>query len=130
MSISVLIVDDESHIRLALEYNLKHDGLEVYVAKNGSEGIELAKSKKPDLILLDWMMPDKNGMEVLTDLKRNKKTKHIPVFMLTAKGMIGDVDKAYAMGADDYITKPFDAWNLATTLLEKLDKAPAHKSAD
>lgn len=120
--LSILIVDDEPRIRLALEYNLQQDGYEVYTAENGLEGLEKAAEKKPGLILLDWMMPVLDGMEVLRNLKRDKETADIPVFMMTAKSCLGDIDEALAMGADDYITKPFDVWGLSDMLTEKLEK--------
>lgn len=120
--ISVLVVEDEEHIRKILEYNLRLDGFEVYEAEDGRRGLELARQKKLELILLDWMMPEMNGLEVLSELKHDKRTKHIPVFMLTAKGTIGDVDKAFYIGADDYITKPFEPEQLGGTIKKKLEK--------
>ncbi len=106
--ISVLVVDDEEHIRNILEYNLRLEGFEVYLAENGRTALERARQKKPDVILLDWMMPEMDGLEVLSELKRDKTTEHIPVFMLTAKGMSSDVGQALLKGADDYIVKPFE----------------------
>ncbi|MGD2094251.1 MAG: response regulator [Phycisphaerales bacterium] len=120
--IPVLVVEDEEHIRKIIEYNLKLDGFEVALAPNGRIGLDLAYEKKPDLILLDWMMPEMNGLEVLSELKHDKRTERIPVFMLTAKGMLGDIDRAYEVGADDYITKPFDPVNLGKILKKKLEK--------
>ena len=119
--ISVLVVEDEEHIRNILEYNLKLDGFEVCVAEDGRKGLELARQMRPDVILLDWMMPEMNGLEVLSELKKDEQTKHIPVFMLTAKAMIRDVREALSEGADDYITKPFDATELAQTIRSKLE---------
>ena len=120
--ISVLVVEDEEHIRNILEYNLKLDGFEVYLAENGPAGLELAREKKFDVILLDWMMPEMDGLEVLSELKHDKRTARIPVFMLTAKGMVGDIDRAFAVGADDYITKPFDPVLLGNTVKNKLEE--------
>jgi two-component system phosphate regulon response regulator PhoB len=120
--ISILIVDDEPRIRLALEYNLSKDGFEVITAEDGFQGLELAREKRPDLILLDWMMPEMNGIEVLRKLKERKETKNIPVFMCTAKGTVGDVDRGTSAGADYYITKPFDIWQLGHLLKSKLQK--------
>jgi len=120
--IPVLVVEDEEHIRNILEYNLKLDGFEVYLAENGRMGLEHAHQKKLELILLDWMMPEMDGLEVLSELKHDKKTKHIPVFMLTAKGMLGEIDRAFNVGADDYITKPFDPVLLGNTIRKKLEE--------
>ena len=118
--ISVLVVEDEEHIRNILEYNLKLDGFEVCVAEDGRKGLELARQMQHDLILLDWMMPEMNGLEVLSELKKDEQTKHIPVFMLTAKAMLHDVEQALSEGADDYVTKPFDSAKLAQTIRSKL----------
>ena len=126
--IPVLVVEDEEHIRNILEYNLKLDGFDVYQAEDGPKGLELARKKKPDVILLDWMMPEMDGLEVLSELKHNKKTSRIPVFMLTAKGTVGDMDRAFDIGADDYITKPFDPMQLGKTIKKKLEKCRKDKS--
>jgi len=118
----VLVVEDEEHIRLVVEYNLKRDGFEVYSAEDGATGLELARKIIPDVILLDWMLPGMDGLEVLTELKHDKRTEHIPVFMLTAKGMASDIDRAFDMGADDYITKPFDPMLLGEIIKKKLEE--------
>ena len=119
----ILIIEDEEHIRTVLNYNLKLDGFEVYLADNGMRGLEMAREKMPDLILLDWMMPGLNGLQVLSELKQDEITKSIPVFMLTAKSMMTEVGRALYEGADDYITKPFDVVELGQILKEKLEKA-------
>ena len=126
--ITTLIIEDEEHIRRVLEYNLKLDGFEVYLAENGDAGLKLAHEKKPDLILLDWLMPAINGLQVLTELKADSSTKHIQVFMLTGKTMVSDVTQAIEMGADDYITKPFNPTQLGKIVREKLEKCTAEKS--
>lgn len=126
---TVLVVEDEAHIRRVLEYNLKLDGFVVYLAEDGAAGLKLALEKRPDVILLDWLMPLMNGLQVLAELKNDSKTEDIPVFMLTAKGMLSDVTQALDMGADDYITKPFNSTQLGKTICEKLEKcAKAKKS--
>jgi DNA-binding response OmpR family regulator len=126
--ITVLVVEDEAHIRRVLEYNLKLDGFEVYLAEDGATGLKLAREKSPDVILLDWLMPEMNGLQVLKELKNNSNTEHIPIFMLTAKGMLSDVTQAIDMGADDYITKPFNPMQLGKTLREKLEKCAKVKN--
>lgn len=126
--ISVLVVEDEEHIRKVLEYNLKLDGFEVYLAGDGPTGLELAREKKPQVILLDWLMPEIDGLEVLSKLKHDERTEDIPVFMLTAKGMMLDVGRALYEGADDYITKPFDPVELGKIIKKKLEKCTEMKS--
>jgi len=126
--ISVLVIEDEEHVRKVLEYNLKLDGFEVYLAEDGPCGLEAARERRPDVILLDWLMPKIDGLEVLSELKHDEKTKHIPVFMLTAKGMMLDVGRALYEGADDYITKPFDPIQLGETIKQKLEKCAKMKS--
>ena len=121
-SISVLIVDDEEHIRDVLEYNLKLDGFQVHLAADGPGAIELARRLQPDVILLDWMMPDMDGLAVLSELKRDNATRDIPVFMLTAKVTVADIGQALCEGADDYITKPFDPMQLGRMIVRKLRK--------
>ena len=120
--ISVLLVEDEEHIRRVLQYNLQLDGFEVHQADNGARALEIAAELMPDLILLDWMMPGMDGLEVLSKLKQDKKTENIPVFMLTGKGMMADVGRALYEGADDYITKPFEPTQLGKTLRKKMEK--------
>lgn len=127
--ITVLVVEDEAHIRRVLEYNLKLDGFQVYLAEDGATGLKLAREKSPDVILLDWLMPEMNGLQVLTELKNDSNTEHIPIFMLTAKGMLSDVTQAIDMGADDYITKPFNPMQLGKTLREKLEKCAKVKKS-
>jgi len=98
---SVLVIEDESYVRAVLEYNLQMEEFEVYFAEDGLSGVELALQKKPGLILLDWMLPGMDGLEVLAKLKSYEETKDIPVLMLTAKGRMDDVALALGAGADD-----------------------------
>ena len=121
----ILVIEDEEHIRKVLSYNLKLDGFEVYLAENGLVGLEMARDIAPDLILLDWMMPGMDGLQVLSELKHDDDTKTIPVFMLTAKSLMAEVGRALYEGADDYITKPFDVIGLGQILKEKFAKAKA-----
>ncbi|HLB74628.1 MAG TPA: response regulator [Sedimentisphaerales bacterium] len=130
---TVLVVEDEEHIRTVVEYNLRRQGFDVYTAENGLGGLDLARKVRPDVILLDWMMPEMDGLEVLAELKRDRATSKILVLMLTARGMAGDMERALRLGADDYITKPFDPASLGGIIVEKLEKqarqAPAASSA-
>ena len=120
--IPVLVIDDDEIIREALKRSLKLYGFKVYPAEDGLTGLNLAREKRPAFILLDWMMPEMDGLEVLSELKHNKKTEDIPVFMLTDKGMIGDLDQAFEIGADDYITKPSDLALLGKIVKTKWEK--------
>jgi two-component system alkaline phosphatase synthesis response regulator PhoP len=123
--IKILVVEDEERIRAVLKYNLEFDGFEVHLAEDGKAGLQKAREIKPDLILLDWMMPEMDGLQVLSELKHDEATKDITVFMLTAKSMMGEVGRALYEGADDYLTKPFDVVELGQMLKEKLEKARA-----
>ena len=123
--ITVLIIDDEKASRIELKYTLGLHGFDVYLAKNGRKGLAIAREKQPDLILLDWMMPGMSGLEVLSGLKYDERTEHIPVCMLTARGKIGDLELAFELGADDYITKPVDGLKLGKLLKRKLEKYTA-----
>jgi len=120
--ITVLVVEDEEHVRNILEYNLRLDGFGVNLAEDGRKGIELARELKPDVILLDWMLPEMDGLEVLSELKADRETENIPVFMLTAKAMKQDLVKALQQGADDYIAKPFNPAELGQAIRDKLKK--------
>lgn len=119
--ISVLAIEDEEHIRKILEYNLRLDGFDIHLAEDGRSGLEVARRIKPDVILLDWMLPEMTGLEVLSELKCDEKTQGIPVFMLTAKAMSGDLAQALREGADDYITKPFNPGELGQAIKAKLE---------
>lgn len=118
--IPILIVEDEEHIRNILEYDLRLDGFEVYAAKDGPTALKLTCEHQFEVILLDWMMPEMDGLQVLSELKHTKKTEDIPVFMLTAKGTLGDMDRAYAIGADGYFTKPFNSRELGSIIKIKM----------
>jgi two-component system alkaline phosphatase synthesis response regulator PhoP len=120
-SISVLVVEDEEHIRQIIKYNLELEGFTVQIAKDGPTGFEMAHSDpKPTVILLDWMMPGMDGMQVLSALRRDEYTEKIPVIMLTAKRTIGNIEDAYETKADGYITKPFDPTVLGQKIRNKL----------
>lgn len=120
--IPVLVIEDDELIRIELKRTLKLYGFKVYLAKDGPTGLELAQKKKPIFILLDWMMPEMDGLEVLSELKHGKNTEHIPVFMLTGRGMIGDLDLAFEIGVDDYVIKPLDLTELGRIIKAKWEK--------
>ncbi len=118
----ILVVDDEENIRKLVNYNLILDGYDVIMAVDGKEGLEKAIQEKPDLILLDIMMPEMDGLEVCSRLKKNPETRDIPIFMLSAKGQMQDLEDAFDVGADNYITKPFDVDKLSEIIQFKLNK--------
>lgn len=120
---TVLVVDDETDILNLLDYNLKKAGFKVLSAKDGPEAIETAKARKPDLILLDIMLPNMEGTEVLKRLKNFEATRLIPVIMLTAKGEEVDKIIGFELGAEDYITKPFSPRELILRVRAVLKRA-------
>ena len=103
----ILAVDDESDILELISYNLKKDGYEVTCAGDGELAVKLAKSKHPNLIILDLMLPGIDGLEVCTQLKNNPETSEIIILILSAKGTEADIVAGLELGADDYIVKPF-----------------------
>ncbi len=103
----VLIVDDEPDVRELVKFNLTRDGWEVSEAADGLEGLEMVKAERPDLIVLDLMMPEMDGLTMFKKLRESKKTAEIPVLMLTAKKELDDKLEGLALGADDYVAKPF-----------------------
>ncbi len=103
----ILVVDDETSIVQTLTYCLQKEGFRTVVAYDGVKGLELARREGVNLILLDWMLPEMDGLEVCRQLKRDDKTRSIPVVMLTVKSEETDKILGLEMGADDYITKPF-----------------------
>lgn len=106
MKESILIVDDEEDIRAILSYNLKKEGYTVYSAENGNEGIELAVAHKPDLILLDVMMPGMDGIEVCQILRDNPRLENTLICFLTARSEDYSQVAGFESGADDYVSKP------------------------
>ncbi len=118
----ILIVDDEPNILLSLDFLMRKSGYSVLLARNGNEALEHIQQSKPDLILLDIMMPDVDGYEICQKTKSNPDTSHIKIIFLTAKSKESDIAKGLEMGADAYITKPFTNKNLleqVKTILEK-----------
>lgn len=111
MNKKILIVDDEVHIRALLEQSLEDledAGVEIFLAREGEEGLRFAREEKPDLMFLDIMMPKKNGYEVCEEIKRDPELKDIYIIMLTAKGQAADKVRGEDVKANEYITKPFN----------------------
>ncbi len=107
MGQTILVVDDEKDIVTLLEYNLQKAGFETIPALDGPDAIDIARSRRPDLIILDIMLPSMDGMDICKILKGDPDTAHIPIIMLTARGEEVDRILGFELGADDYITKPF-----------------------
>lgn len=104
----ILVVDDELHIRRLVEVNLVREGYEIEQAENGEIALAKVKQNPPDMIILDWMMPGIDGMEVLRQLQADPHYQNIPIIMLTAKAQDADVFKGWASGVSAYLTKPFN----------------------
>ena len=117
----ILLVDDEPDFVETVEFFLSGSDYHVFVAKNGKEALEQVRSQKPDLVLLDAMMPEMDGLEACKRLKNDPTTKPIPIIMLTAKGRKEDVVDAMAAGADSYVVKPFNLSDLVERIEEILN---------
>ncbi len=109
----VLIIDDDRTLLRQISFHLKkYKGFDIVISDNGEDGLLEASRQCPDLIILDWTLPDIQGIDLLTTLKKAQKTKNIPVLMLTGHNKIGDVEDAFARGADAYMYKPFSLQKL------------------
>ncbi|MBE0428902.1 MAG: response regulator [Thermoleophilia bacterium] len=112
----VMIVDDEASLRALVRANLEIDGFEVSEAVDGIEAMKMMRESKPDLVLLDIMMPGKDGIEVLEEMAADSELRNIPIIMLTAKGEQEDLQKGVDLGARGHITKPFDPEQMVRTV--------------
>lgn len=108
----ILIVDDEEHIVELIKFNLEANGYKTITASNGLEALELAKNEKPDLVLLDIMLPGLNGNDVCKEIRKDTEISTMPIIMITAKGEELDRILGLELGADDYVTKPFSVREL------------------
>ena len=120
MKKKILVVDDEKDLVEMLKMRLEGSGYSVITAFDGEAGLELAKKEMPDIILLDLMMPKKDGYEVCGELKKDNKYKKIPILILSAKGQGSDRTAGIAVGADGYVVKPFEGAVLLTKIKELL----------
>ena len=107
MAANIFIVEDEKPIITLLQYNLEKEGYKVNFSETGEEAIQSIKKNVPDLVILDWILPDFSGIEVCKQIKKINKLKNIPVLMLTAKSEEEDKVRGFESGVDDYVTKPF-----------------------
>jgi DNA-binding response OmpR family regulator len=117
----VLVIDDEDDVLLLCRVNLQHAGHEVLEALDGDRGLELARSGRPDIVVLDLMLPSIDGYEVLAALRDDDRTRHLPVLVLTAKAQIEDELRSWRAGAAEFLTKPFPP----QTLVEALERVVA-----
>lgn len=108
----ILVIEDDDSISTVIKYNLQKSGYNVQIVKNGDEGLSAAASFKPDLILLDWMLPNKSGIDICTELRLQEDFTSLPIIMISAKGE--DFEKVIGLecGADDYMAKPFSSIEL------------------
>jgi two-component system alkaline phosphatase synthesis response regulator PhoP len=120
----IIVIEDEADIREVIEYNLSREGYGVYTASDGESGLALAKSKAPDIVLLDLMLPGLDGIEVCRQLKTDPVTRSIPIIMVTAKGEESDVVLGLGIGADDYMIKPFSPKELSARVKAVLRRGP------
>jgi DNA-binding response OmpR family regulator len=115
---TVLVVDDEAPIRLLCRVNLEAEGMSVLEASDGDSGLATARAESPDVVLLDVMMPGRNGWEVAEELLADEGTSGIPIIFLTARAEVKDRAKGIDLGGVDYVTKPFNPVELAPLVLD------------
>ena len=109
---TVLVVDDDPVILKLLEVNFEMEGFSVITAGDGDEGLHAIREQRPDAVVLDIMMPKLNGLEVLEAARADPATKNVPIVLLSAKAQASEVQRGLDLGADDYVTKPFDPIDL------------------
>lgn len=124
MKAKILIADDEPNIVISLEYLMKREGYDVIVARDGAQALAAVIRERPDLVLLDVMMPLMSGFDVCQQVRSTPEVKDTPIVMLTAKGRDTDVAKGMAMGATAYMAKPFSTKEIAAKVRELLERGP------
>ena len=125
----MLVVDDDPVILKLLEVNFEMEGFTVLVARDGEEGIEVARGDQPDLIVSDIMMPKVSGLELVIALKADATTSDIPIILLSAKAQNADVRAGLDAGADDYVTKPFEPLDLVDRVNRLLEARASKRSS-
>lgn len=124
----ILIVEDDPSLVELLRYNLETEGFDVAVARDGDGGLEAIDSQEPDLVVLDWMLPNMSGIEICRQMRQKTATRTTPVIMLTAKGEESDRIRGLETGADDYIVKPFSPAELTARIKAVLRRANPEQS--
>jgi two-component system phosphate regulon response regulator PhoB len=127
--LKILIVDDEPDIRETIRFALEENGFQVQEAGHADEARKLI-AEEPDLVLLDWMLPGRSGLELAAQLKQNPKTRTIPIIMISARGVEEDRVKGLDTGADDYITKPFSPREMVARVNAVLRRSKPEELAD
>ncbi len=112
----IMIVEDEDDIVTLLQYNLEREGFEVAAETNGGRAVDAIALWQPDLILLDWMLPEKSGIDICREIRESNDLRNIPIIMLTARGEEADKIEGLSIGADDYMTKPFSVPELVARI--------------
>jgi len=126
----IVVVEDEADIQAVLEYNLKREGHDVVLASTAKEGLRLARERRPDLVLLDLMLPDGSGTELCKTLRQDAAMRSVRVMMLTAKGEEIDRVLGFELGADDYVVKPFSVRELLLRVQAVLRRAATEDGAE
>ena len=127
---SILVAEDESALLTLLKYNLEREGYRVLEAKDGEEAMLVAEEEKPDLVLLDWMLPQLSGIEVCRRLRGRQETRNVPIIMLTARGEETDRIRGLSTGADDYVVKPFSLPELMARIKAILRRTAPDRMAE
>lgn len=120
MTKKILIVDDEPNIVMTLEYTFKKQNFEVFIARDGSEALQILETNIPDVVLLDIMMPNIDGYQTLKFIRQSDKLVHTKVIFLTAKNKASDIEKGKELGVDKYLTKPFSVKMIVSEVNELL----------
>lgn len=120
----ILVADDEPNIVISLEFLMKREGYAVVLARDGQEALDVIAAERPDLVLLDVMMPRKTGFEVCQAVRADEALQGTRILLLTAKGRDTDIAKGMALGADGYMTKPFSTRDLVLKVAQMLEDAP------
>jgi two-component system alkaline phosphatase synthesis response regulator PhoP len=126
----IVVIEDETDILEVIAYNLKREGYEVVTSTSGEDGLEKIEKTKPNLVVLDLMLPEVDGIELCRKLKADPVTQSIPVIMVTAKGEESDVVLGLGVGADDYVTKPFSPRELTARVKAVLRRSKARGEVD
>lgn len=124
MSATILIADDEPNILISLEFLMQREGYRVLVARDGTQALAAVQEHRPDLVLLDVMMPGLSGFEVCQAVRADESLRQTRILMLSAKGRDTDIAKGRALGVDDYMTKPFSTRELVARVREMLQQEP------
>jgi two-component system phosphate regulon response regulator PhoB len=130
MAAKILVIEDESALVVLLRYNLEAEGYDVSVATTGEEAVLLLGEERPDLVILDWMLPGISGIEICRRVRARAETRDIPIIMLTARGEEGDRLRGLATGADDYVVKPFSVAELMARVKAILRRSAPERVAD